>query len=116
LYVGQLTGFPFPEGEANVYRIEGGSAQVVARGFTNIMDIAFDRKGRLYVLEIDSDGLATGGTTGALIRVRKNGTQHIVMSEGLVHPGGLAIRGRHAFVSNCGDCANSGSVLRIPLD
>ena len=41
LYVGQLTGFPFPVGGANVYRIgPGGQPQVFASGFTNIIDIS----------------------------------------------------------------------------
>jgi hypothetical protein len=47
-YVGQLTGFPFPVGGARVWRVEPGSAPTVyASGFTNIIDIAFDRRGRL---------------------------------------------------------------------
>ena len=60
-YVGQLTGFPFPVGGANVYRVNPrtGDQTVVARGFTNIMDLAFGRDGTLYVLEIDHDGLLT---------------------------------------------------------
>jgi hypothetical protein len=47
------TGFPFPVGGARVYRVvPGHKPQVYARGFTNIIDIAFDPRGRLYVLEI----------------------------------------------------------------
>ena len=30
-------------------------------------------------------------------------------------PGGLAIRGDHAYVSNCGVCAGTGTVLRVAL-
>ena len=58
-YMSQLTGFPFPVGGASVYRINPrtGKAAVFAGGFTNIMDLAFDRSGTLYVLEIDSNGL-----------------------------------------------------------
>jgi len=116
LYVGQLTGFPFPVGGANVYRIVPGKApQVFASGFTNIIDIAFDKRGTLYVLEIFKNGLLSGDPTGALIRVDRNGRQHEVMSTGLITPGGLALRGGAAYVSNCGTCAGSGEVLRIPL-
>ena len=116
LYVGQLTGFPFIPGAANVYRVgRHGHVSVAATGFTNIIDIAFDKWGRLYVLEIFKNGLLSGDPTGALIRVSRNGTQTEVMSDGLITPGGLAIRGHNAYVSNCGTCASGGEVLRIPL-
>jgi hypothetical protein len=116
LYVGQLTGFPFPVGGANVYRIAPGQTpEVFASGFTNIMDLAFDQTGTLYVLEIFQNGLLSGDPTGALIRVDGNGTQHVVMSTGLITPGGLALRNGAAYVSNCGTCAGDGTVLRIPL-
>jgi hypothetical protein len=115
LYVGQLTGFPFPVGGANVYRIKHGVPEVFASGFTNIIDLAFDRHGTLYVLEIFQNGLLSGDPTGALIRVEDDGTQTVLMSTGLNTPGGLALRGHYAYVSNCGTCADDGEVLRIPL-
>jgi len=115
LYVGQLTGFPFPLGGAKVYRIGPSGTEVVAEGFTNIISIAFDGAGNLYVLEIFHNGLLSGDPTGALIRVAPNGDQTIVMSDGLITPGGLAVRGANAYVSNCGTCAAGGEVLRIPL-
>ena len=48
-YVGQLTGFPFPVGAANIYKVPagGGSAQVVASGFTHIVDLTFGPDGSL---------------------------------------------------------------------
>ena len=48
-FVGQLTGFPFPVGGANVYRVPagGGTPTVYASGFTNIVDIAFGKDGSL---------------------------------------------------------------------
>ena len=53
VYVGQLTGFPFPPGAANVWAVApDGSKTVYASGFTNITDIAWGRKGWLYVVEI----------------------------------------------------------------
>lgn len=115
-YVGQLTGFPFPVGAASVFRVVPGTApQVVATGFTNIIDLAFGPDRKLYVLEIARNGLLSGDPTGALIRVGHNGAQEIVASDGLVTPGGLAIRGHSAYVSNCGTCPGTGSVVRIPL-
>ena len=116
LYVGQLTGFPFPVGGANVYRVEpGGQPEVVASGFTNIIDIAFGPDHSLYVLEIAHNGLLSGDTTGALIRVDANGSRTVIASEGLMMPTGLALRDGKAYVSNCGVCADIGEVLAIPL-
>ena len=68
------------------------------------------------MLEIARNGLLSGDPTGALIRVNpNNGSRHVVMSDGLTFPGGLALRGGAAYVSNCSVCAGDGSVLRIPL-
>ena len=69
-YVSQLTGFPFPVGGANVYRVNPRTAptSVVASGFTNIMDLAFGRDGTLYVLEIDHDSLLGPSNGGRDLR------------------------------------------------
>ena len=74
-YMSQLTGFPFPVGGANVYRINPrtGKARIFAGGFTNIMDLAFDRRGTLYVLEIDHDSLLGQSTDGAIFAISRKG-------------------------------------------
>src|SRR5690606_12626745 len=115
LYVGQLTGFPFPEGGARVYRVVPGQKPTVyASGFTNIIDIAFSGKD-LYVLEIAANGLLSGDPQGALIKVGKRNRHTTVLSEGLNMPGGLAIRDGYAYVSNCSVCPGQGSVLKTRL-
>lgn len=122
LYVGQLTGFPFPAGGANIYRVpsQGGVPEVAATGFTNIIDIAFDRYGSLYVLQIGNGLAAPGGpplaAPGKLIRVNPNGTQTVIYS-GLFYPGGLAIGpDGAAYVTNKGILPGGGEVLRIALE
>jgi len=115
-YVGTLTGFPFAPGSARVFRVVPGQAPTVyAGGFTNIIDLAFGQDRKLYVLEIAHNGLLSGDETGALIRVGRDGARKIVASDGLTSPAGLAIKGRSAYVSNCGTCAGTGSVVRLPL-
>ena len=67
-YMGELKGFPAPAGESRVWRIdptlrhvhctnpEDGATpgcDVVADGFTSIIDLAFDRRGTMYVTELD---------------------------------------------------------------
>ena len=91
-YVGQLTGFPFPVGGANIFRVNPrtGSLRACSRaGFTNIMDLAFGRDGTLYVLEIDHDSLLGPGNEGAIFAVDRRGTRRIELPAGtLPEPGG----------------------------
>lgn len=116
LYVGQLTGFPFPVGGARVYRVDYDGVEVFATGFTNIIDIAFDEDDNLYVLEIFSKGITSGDPTGALFRVDEDGDDRELVTDDLVTPGGLAIHDDHAYVSNYSVSANKGQVLRIEID
>lgn len=114
-YVGELTGFPYPAGQARVYRVVPGSApEVFLDGFTNIIDLAFDRRDNLYVLEITTFGLESGDPTGALYRVAPDGTRTLVAREGLVFPTGLTIGlDGAAYVSNYGIFPGMGEVIRI---
>lgn len=125
-YVGELTGFPFPVGGANVWRVvPGEEPQVYASGFTNVVDVAFDEDGNLYVLEIATNSLLAGeDAVGALWRVTPHGYRQLVVSEGLVMPTGLTIGpDGYAYVSNFGifldlgipDGPPSGQVVRIEL-
>jgi len=60
LYVGELSGYPFDRGYARVWRIAPGARPAVyARGFTSITSIAFDRSGRLLVLEFTATAWPT---------------------------------------------------------
>ncbi|MFN2471485.1 MAG: ScyD/ScyE family protein [Gaiellaceae bacterium] len=117
LYVGELTGFPFPPGAARIYRVVPGSAPTVyADGFTNIIDLAFGDDGNLYVLQYRATSFFSPDPTGALIRVAPNGTRTTVASTGLTSPTGLALRDGWAYVSNFGTSPGIGEVVRIPLD
>jgi hypothetical protein len=116
-YVSQLTGFPFPPGGANVYRVDPrtGAVTVFASGFTNIMDLAFGKNGTLYVLEIDHDGLLGGSTDGGLFAVSRDGTKRqIALAPGtLTMPGGIAVGRDGLYVTNNAGSPGGGQVLRI---
>src|SRR5690606_1766136 len=74
VYVSQLTGFPFPAGGAGIWRVgRDGVARPWATGLTNVTDLAFDRRGRLYALQLSDVGLLaeTGLPSGSLVRVRE---------------------------------------------
>jgi hypothetical protein len=116
IYVGQLTGFPFVPGAANVWRIQkDGTTDVYASGFTNIVDIAWGPKGSLYVLEISASGLASDDPgPGALWRVWPNGDRKLVASTGLVSPTAVAIaKDGSVYVANYGTSAGGGTVVNI---
>jgi hypothetical protein len=115
LYVGQLTGFPFPPGAANVYRIVPGQQPTVyASGFTNIIDLAFGRDGRLYVAEISHFGLLSGDRAGGVWRVPRGGGTPELLTTSIEAPGGLAVaRDQSLYVSTCADCSDTGGVVRI---
>jgi hypothetical protein len=122
LFVGELTGFPFPVGAARVYRVGSrGALEVYASGFTNIIDIAFDWSGNLYVLEFDANGQLAPGDAGALWRVprfgnrTKSASTRIAPDFELVAPGGLAIGRGAIYVTNRSTSAGEGEVVRIPL-
>jgi hypothetical protein len=116
-YVSELTGFPFPTGGANVYRVNPrtGAVSVFASGFTNIMDLAFGKNGTLYVLEFDHDGLLGGSTDGGLFTVSRDGTKRqIALPPGtLTGPGGIAVGKDGLYITNNSGSPGVGQVLRI---
>ncbi|HEY4095869.1 MAG TPA: ScyD/ScyE family protein [Baekduia sp.] len=119
-FMSQLTGFPFPVGGANVFRVDPrtGEATVFAGGFTNIMDLAFDRHGTLWVLEIDHDSLLGPSTDGAIYAVDPNGAKTLLdLPPGtLTAPGGITVGDDGAlYVTNKANSVGDGTVLRIDL-
>jgi hypothetical protein len=120
LYVTQLTGFPFPVGGANVYRVDPvtGAQRVLAGGFTNLVDLAFDAGGDLYVLEHDVDGLLGPATEGGIARITPAGAvQRLALAPGtLTHPSGIAVGPDGAlYVTDHATTAGAGRILRIPV-
>jgi hypothetical protein len=105
LYVGELTGAPFPVGAASVFRLSPeGTLTPFATGFTSIIDIAFGPDGALYVLQI---------FPGNLIRIAPDGSRSVVYS-GLSLPGGVAVgTDGSIYVTNLSVAAGAGHVLRI---
>lgn len=113
-YVGELTGFPFPQGEARIYRLNPSNNQpeVYAEGFTSIIDLAFGADESLYVLQYANDTLSSGN--GSLIRITPDGTRTILASEQLVTPTALTLGPDGAvYISNKGFTAGEGEILRI---
>jgi hypothetical protein len=117
-YVSQLTGFPFPAGGANIYRVDPrtGAVSVFSSGFTNLMDLAFGRDGTLYALEIDHDSLLNPASNeGALYAVSRTGDKRqIELPAGaLPMPGGIAVGRGGLYVTINSGSPGDGKVVRI---
>jgi len=116
-YVSELTGFPFIEGAARIWRIvPGHKPQVWASGLTNVTSMAFDGK-KLYAVQISNAGLAAGGPTGSLWRVasKKSGKAHKNLTGDLFAPYGVAIKGNNAYVTTGAVAPAIGAVIKVPL-
>ena len=117
LYVGELVGFPGQPGTSSIYRIVPGHVPaLVASGLTSVTAIAFDREGRLLATEYNTGGLLSPPTVpGALVRIDiSTGTVTTLPVSGLFQPTGVAVDFRgDVYVSNHGNLAGTGEVLRI---
>lgn len=128
LYVGILSGHPYPQGAARVFRLEDrnddgdamdeGEATVYADGFTAVTDVAFDTDGSLLVIEMSNElatlddlGYARSAEyPGRLVRWRGEGQALEVVADGLFSPTALAVSaGGGLFVSE----EFAGRVVRI---
>lgn len=114
LYVGELTGVPYPRGKARVWRVvPGHKPTVYGTGFTNISDIAFDGRD-LLVLELASKGLLDPTSGGSLLRLTPKGKRRVIASAGLVDPAGLAVAGGRIYISNRGLSPTAGEIVSLP--
>ena len=74
-YVGNLGLFPITAGSSKILKISPlGHVTIFATGFTTVLGVTFDRKGRLYVLETTTgdNPFPTPGT-GRVLRVSRYG-------------------------------------------
>jgi len=123
-YVSELLGFPATPGMSRVWRIERGArhaecgtddrCSVVLEGFTSIIDLDFDRQGRLLVAEMDENGwlaaendLGIGGTvnrchlaTGAC---RELGTELPMLTSVLARNRGRVLASVYSLIPGMAD-------------
>lgn len=123
LYVGQLTGGPFPVGGASVWRIaDGEDPTEYATGFTNIMGLGFGPDGTLYVAELVHEGLmgvfaGEQPPIGAVMAVPPGGGEPSIVATGeqLMALGGLDVDSNGAVYVSTGTTMGpgAGSVVMI---
>jgi hypothetical protein len=113
-YVGVLTGVPWVDGSASVYRlVEGLAPQPFRTGFKAIIDIAFDAIGNLYVLQHLS-GTGPPHGPGLLIRISADGSARDTLIRNLDRPTSVAIGpDSKVYIAHLGLSVGAGEVLRI---
>lgn len=119
-YIGEFSGFPFPEGEARILRVGvEGEPTVYATGFTQLSDLEFDSQGNLFALQFADQPSWKGDLQGSLIRIASDGTRSTVVKagEGLEAATALAIGPDDTiYISNRGAGAGIGQVLRVEAE
>lgn len=132
-YIGELTGIPFTDGRANIYRLDPATGTVphhfilseaFLTGFKNIIDMTFDDDGTLYVLQYATGALQMTGL-GVLIKVVPDrnqsdvrlqyqlGTRSTVI-DSLHEPTSVAIGpDGDLYLSIRGTTAGGGGVIRV---
>jgi hypothetical protein len=130
-YVSELTGVPFVDSTANIYRVPRGSAphtflinEACLAGFKMILDMDFDDEGNLYVLQ-HATGLVQQPGGGVLIKVTPDKSQADICDQyrvgtrtdvvtGLRMPTSVAVGPDGAlYISNRGLSGVGGEVVRI---
>lgn len=111
LYLSDLTGAPFPEGGAIIWRLGPDGFEEYATGFTTAESLAFGPDGDLYVVE------TRPGSEGRVLRLdagETDGSKAEVIAEGLSFPTGIAVDDDNkVYVSNKSTVAGGGEILRI---
>ena len=118
-YVGNLNPFPIVEGSAKILKITlGGHVEVYATGFTTVLGVAFDRRGRLYVLENTTGNPFPTPGTGRIVRVNRSGSRDVIAA-GLSLPTAMTFGpDGDIYVSNFGfglPPAGLGQILRVEM-
>ncbi len=116
LFVSELTGFPFPQGAARIFRVVPGHAPTVwATGLTNVTDLHWYR-GSLYAVQIANTGLlaATGVPVGSLVKVNP-GAAATRVGPNLRAPYAVAFKRGTAYVTTCAVCKGAGQVRSISV-
>lgn len=122
LYVGEYTGFPYPEGKSRIFRIgEDNKPEVFLDGFTHITDLTFDENGNLLVLQFSDTSQLEGDLRflpGSLIQVAPDGTRTTLVAagEGLESAAGLDIGpDGQIYITKRGVGPQLGEVVRVDI-
>lgn len=122
LYFGTLGKFPIVDGGSNVYRLKPHDYfHVVESDLTTIVDVAFDDRGRLYVLENTTGpgNLFPTPMTGEIVRFDHDGSRHVIVTGLFLPTAMIAGPDGNLYVSNVGfgpPPVGMGEVLKVELN
>ncbi len=116
-YVAELTGRPFTQGSARIFKVVPGQEPTVyAERLTTVVDIAIAPNGDLYALEFTHTSMfGPSRGVGALMRIKKGGGAPELILDKVDHPGGIAIRGRNAYLTTGSVRPTDGAVIKLRL-
>ncbi|MFA9429420.1 ScyD/ScyE family protein [Egicoccus sp. AB-alg2] len=116
LVVGELTGFPFPVGGANLYDVDPAVGEPVVRttGLTSVTGVAV-RGADVFAVQLAVRGLmeAQQDPRGAVARVWPNGARADLFAQEFVLPYGVAADSRGFLYVSAGAILPTGSLLRV---
>lgn len=118
-YLGNLGVYPTVQGSSKIYRITPqGQVSVAAEGFTTILGLVIDKKGRMYVLENTIGNPFPTPGTGRIVRVNTNGSRDIIATGFSLATAMTYGPDGNLYVSNWGFGAGAGEgqVLKVRLD
>lgn len=123
VYVGEYTGFPYPEGQARIFKLkEDGTPEIYAEGFTQITDIEFDADGNLLVLEFSDEAPWKGedirSLPSSLTSISPDGKKTVLVApgEGLESADGITIGPDGSiFIANKAIGGGEGQIVRLDL-
>ncbi|MEA2526696.1 MAG: hypothetical protein QOF73_3923 [Thermomicrobiales bacterium] len=116
VYVGLLSGGPFPPGAAKVLAVSpDGTVADAATGLTMVVDVKVGPDGNLYASQISTNFLSEPPAPGSVVRILADGTQETVV-DGLMLPNGIdfdAEGNLYVVAGAVGFGAPAGMVLRF---
>jgi hypothetical protein len=113
IYIGFLSGFPYPEGDAWIERWSGGERVETYRGLTAVTDVLVTDDGTIYAVEFGTYG-DTGWGPGQVVTVTADGPQTVLGD--LNTPYALAMDSAGTlYVTVNSASADSGQVLKIAM-
>jgi len=121
LFTGNLNTFPIVPGSSNIYRVtKHGRVSIFQMGVTTALGVAFDRKGRLYVLEsMTVAGLPSPAEIGSgmIVRFDQSGAEETIAT-GLSFPTAMTFGpDGNLYVSNFGFGApdGAGQIVKVTV-
>jgi hypothetical protein len=117
LYLSSLGLFPGTPGSQKILRIsKSGDVSEVATGFTGVLGLDFDSRGRIYVLETGEVGGFPAPGAGRVVRLDRRGNR-VVITEGLFLPTYLRVGpDGWLYISNKGyGPPQPGEILRVDI-